>query len=119
MPDPKTLEAERQKNYGDPLRCHMAIAKAWDAYLSQVTHGVKDVQGPLAPVPITSVDVANMMALMKIIRAGYNSYHRDNYDDGIVYLGFARRFACGKEEGTKQHSSPGAPSAGLVEDDPT
>lgn len=108
MPTPEHLEKERQKNYGDPLQCHVNIAHAWTSYRRQVRASVEDSQGRRATILFTSVDVANMMALMKIIRAGYNPYHRDNYDDAITYLTFARRFACGEDK--RSDSSVSKPS---------
>jgi len=94
MPSPEELEREREKDYGPPLQCHDRIAMAWMGYLCQVKDGLQLERH----VSVCSWDVANMMALAKIIRAGYNPKHRDNYDDAITYLTFARRFACGEDK---------------------
>lgn len=115
MASPEELEAERQVNYGDPKACHINVASAWNAYIRQRQALAKSYK--LETFTVCATDVANMMALMKIIRAGYNMQHQDNYDDAITYLGFARRFTCGKE-GEKQHGSSRPLGEGDVENDP-
>ena len=103
------LESERSKDYGDPATCHSNIALAWNAYMSQ--------RIAAGQINLADYDVANMMALLKIIRAGFNPGHDDSYDDARVYLGFAKRFGCKgfdleeiiREENQHSGSSPASP----------
>ena len=77
--------ADRQPIYGDPKAGHTAIGLAWTAIINQA-YGKEMLPGPLGPTA-----VAQMMAVMKIIRAA-RSYHPDNYLDCMAYLRFAQDF---------------------------
>jgi len=102
MSSPKSLEESRQSNYGPPYACHCNIAAAWSAYLQQREQAKK------VPTVLRPEDVANMLALMKLIRAGYDPLHKDNYDDAEVYIGFARRFTDAARRTTGSASRAGS-----------
>ena len=55
------VNGARREEYGDPKLCFSRIARLWSGYLD---------------IPITSLDVAHMMMMLKISR-GYNGYQRD------------------------------------------
>lgn len=67
---------DREEDYGGPERSFEAIAHLWTAYLN---HG------------ITPVDVAAMMALLKIARISGGHFKADNWVDLAGYA------ACGGE----------------------
>ena len=74
---------ERDQQYGGPERNFAVIAELWSTYLSTV---MSDTIG------IDDVDVAAMMALLKIARiATANSPHPDSWIDLAGYA------ACGGE----------------------
>lgn len=73
------LKAKRAKIYGDPKITHEAIGLCWTGLLK---HVLKDGE------TIGPVQVAQMMAMFKIIRARH-VYHADNYRDAEVYLEFS------------------------------
>ena len=72
----KCVCGDREKSYGSPERSFECIAGMWSVYLGR---------------PVSSYDVACMMALLKIIRAKHNSCHYDNWVDMAGYA------ACGAE----------------------
>lgn len=113
MASPEELEQEREKHYGNPWDCHSNIASAWGGYLNQVVTTNSHSRIWLSPE-----DVANLLALMKIIRAGYDSFHQDNYDDAITYLTFARRFTCGETKGQQSNRSTTSTEANQGSDAP-
>lgn len=67
---------DRNKDYGDPENNFRDIAEAWNIYLGG-THKLKPI------------DVANMMVLMKIMRAKTSPFKLDHYDDIIGYAACA------------------------------
>lgn len=67
---------DRNATHGNPEDSFALIAKYWSAHLG---------------VSISSPDVAIMMALLKIARAGINPGHADNFVDLAGYA------ACGGE----------------------
>jgi ribosomal protein L20 len=73
---------DRQNTYGSPENNFGRIANLWNAYLN-------------IPYQITSVDVAVMMALLKVARIAHGVQngvqHEDNFIDGCGY------FACACE----------------------
>ena len=77
---------ERAETYGDASEMHDAIAGAWNWWLA----------GRLDS-PITRVDVAEMMALMKAARRRHRPGHGDSYADGCGYTALAGEFACGRQ----------------------
>lgn len=68
----------REQDYGSPENNFSVIAKMWSAYLSE---------------PVTSVDVAAMMALLKIARIATAS-GQPTFDCFVDLAGYA---ACGGE----------------------
>ena len=66
---------DREDQYGNPEDSFQMIADLWSSYLEE---------------NITSVDVANMMILLKIARNKSNPSHTDNYVDmcGYSALGY-------------------------------
>ena len=81
---------QRQRDYGSPEENFRTIAAYWSVYLSQ-TYGLEQ---PLAPV-----DVALMMSLMKVARAGATPTHKDSYVDMAGYAGCAYEVAIAEEDG--------------------
>ena len=72
----RIVNGEREEQYNSPERSFEMIANLWAAYLNH---------------PVTSVDVAAMMALLKIARI--SSGHAKD-DTGVDLAGYA---ACGGE----------------------
>jgi hypothetical protein len=85
----KVLEEERGKVYGSPRSSHANIGLSWSAILQQ--H-----YGITLDHPIPDFVVALMMTTFKCQRSA-RVFKEDNYDDGAVYLGFAKRFQQNKE----------------------
>lgn len=71
---------DRAASHGDMENNFARIAALWTAHLADRLNG-----------PVTSKDVALMMALLKIARAGSNPAHLDNWIDLAGYA------ACGGE----------------------
>lgn len=67
---------DRSKQYGSPEDCFSLIANLWSSYLGH---------------PVSSCDVACLMALLKIARAKHNPRHDDDWVDLAGYA------ACGAE----------------------
>ena len=74
----KTICQERQSQYGEPENSFGLIAEYWSVYLQR---------------PITAVQVADMMELLKIARSQNQSYHEDNYIDRAGYAILAGEIA--------------------------
>lgn len=72
----KAVLTDRSKQYGSPEDCFSLIANLWSSYLGH---------------PVSSCDVACMMALLKIARVKYNPRHADSWVDIAGYA------ACGAE----------------------
>jgi hypothetical protein len=70
----KLIDGDRDAQHGNRLECHTNIARQWTAYL-----GVK----------ITPVDVALMMALLKIARTKSGEHNADCFVDGAGYIALA------------------------------
>lgn len=79
---------DRQNTYGPPENNFNRIAKLWDAYLD-------------LPYKITAVDVAVMLALLKVARIAYGVQHgvqhEDNFIDGCGYFACACELQTGGE----------------------
>jgi hypothetical protein len=71
------INGERQAHYGPPQENFATIAAMWMAYIGH---------------PITSADVCNMMALLKIARLR-NGAHYDSSVDGAGYLALGAEMA--------------------------
>jgi hypothetical protein len=68
------IDGDRDAQHGDRLECHTNIARQWTAYLG---------------VQITPVDVALMMALLKIARTKSGELNNDCFVDGCGYIALA------------------------------
>ena len=73
---------ERQDTYGAPEQSFGRIADYWSIYLG---------------TPVTAVQVANMMILLKIARMQGPVYKRDNYLDAAGYAIIAASMLEGEE----------------------
>ena len=72
----KTINGERQDQYGNPEDAFFRIACLWSSYLG------REVEGS---------DVANMMILLKMAREKEGKGKKDNYVDLIGYAALAAR----------------------------
>jgi hypothetical protein len=75
----QAITKDRAATHGNMEDNFSTIAKYWSVHLD---------------IPITPVDVAVMMALLKAARIKSNPSHADNWVDGVGY------FACGGEIAT-------------------
>jgi len=80
----KSIQNERQNDYGDAKVSHENIAKLWTAYLER-----KSFSSPFDSLDAT--DVAVMMCLMKISRLAYKR-KEDSFIDLAAYADFAMKF---------------------------
>lgn len=76
------ITGDRHDSYGPAENSFQRISMLWEAYLG---------------MPITDLDVAWMMVLLKIARSQHNRHHIDNYIDVAGYAALASELA--KEEG--------------------
>ncbi len=72
----EATEGDRRRDYDDPLTNHRRIASLWNAYL--------DCRAKDAGEPISALDVAHMMILLKIARA-CKTPTKDSYVDIAGY----------------------------------
>ena len=70
----RTITGERQDQYGAPEDSFDRIARYWTTYLAR---------------PVSALDVAHLMALMKLARAQGQGFRRDNYVDLAGYAAIA------------------------------
>lgn len=76
LQEAKTIvTGDRNTTHGSMERSFVVIAQLWDTYLVGRKHGG----------PITAVDVANMMVLLKIARSIQGTPVRDHYVDMAGY----------------------------------
>ena len=75
---------DREKTHGSKLRNHWNIATMWNAYLA-IRREPAD--------PLTALDVANMMELLKIARGQLGAHNPDDYFDRAGYAGCAGEIA--------------------------
>lgn len=71
---------DRQKTHGDKLQNHQNIARLWSAYLANRINPAAE---------ISALDVALMMALLKISRTQLGDQNQDDYIDGSGYMAIA------------------------------
>ncbi len=76
------IMGDRNKQNGAALTNHENIARLWTAYKK---------------TPFTPLDVAMMMALLKIARTQSGMHQDDDYIDGAGYISLAGEFASPKE----------------------
>lgn len=74
---------DREQDYGSPESNFQLIADLWSTYLD---------------TDISAVDVAMMMAMLKIARIKSGRLHEDNFVDGAGY------FACAGEIASKEEA---------------
>lgn len=74
----KIVAGDREKQYGKPEDNFAVIAEFWTTYIGH---------------PISSEDVAIMMALLKIARIRSGNYKTDSFVDGVGYLSLAAEIA--------------------------
>ena len=74
----KIVTGDRDKQYGKPEDNFAVIAEFWTTYIGH---------------PISSEDVAIMMALLKIARIRSGNYKADSFVDGVGYLSLAAEIA--------------------------
>lgn len=74
----KIVTGDREKQYGKPEDNFAVIAEFWTTYIGH---------------PISSEDVAIMMALLKIARIRSGNYKTDSFVDGVGYLSLAAEIA--------------------------
>lgn len=72
----RLIHGDRNKNYGHPRENFDDIATMFAAYLE---------------MPITDIDVANLMILVKVARVKGSGYHRDSFTDIAGYAGCVGR----------------------------
>lgn len=78
------VNGAREEDYGTPEDNFATIAAMWNAYLHSVSRAA-------LPHDITAMDVAAMMALLKIARIAGTGFKLDNWIDLAGYA------ACGGE----------------------
>lgn len=74
----KIVTGDREKQYGKPEDNFAVIAEFWTTYIGH---------------PISSENVAIMMALLKIARIRSGNYKADSFVDGVGYLSLAAEIA--------------------------
>lgn len=74
----RIVTGDREKQYGSPENNFAVIAEFWTTYIGH---------------PISSEDVAIMMALLKIARIRSGNYKADSFVDGVGYLSLAAEIA--------------------------
>lgn len=74
----KIVTGDREQQYGKPEDNFAVIAEFWTTYIGH---------------PISSEDVAIMMALLKIARIRSGNYKADSFVDGVGYLSLAAEIA--------------------------
>jgi hypothetical protein len=74
----KIVSGARRETHGSPERSFAHISALWSAYLE---------------VPVTPVDVAHMMTLLKIVRSKRGEPVLDHFIDGAGYQALAGELA--------------------------
>lgn len=77
------ITGDRECDYGSPENSFPKIARLWEDYLGH---------------DISEVDVANMMALLKIARISNRVFKSDSYVDAIGYLAIAAELESSRGE---------------------
>jgi hypothetical protein len=78
------INGQRNELYGKPKDSFKLIAEYWSTYLQY---------------PVTSVDVALMMTLLKVARLAETPTHHDSYVDILGYTALAGEMALTGDEG--------------------
>lgn len=80
----EVTSGERRRDYDNPKPNHERIARIWNAYLQS--------RAASADAPLSALDVAHMMILLKIARTVYTPT-RDSYVDIAGYANCAADIA--------------------------
>lgn len=72
----RLIHGERNQNYGHPRDNFADIARLFSGYLGQ---------------ELSTIDVANLMILLKVARVKGAGYHRDSFTDIAGYAGCVER----------------------------
>lgn len=86
---------DRQRSHGDKFRNHANIAELWNAFFRIRT----DPAAPLSPL-----DVALMMDLLKTARTQLGCYNVDDYVDKAGYSGNAGEIAERLNDSSEGHT---------------
>ena len=78
------VSGEREAQHGNKTVNHENIARGWQAYLESRA----DLTAPLS-----ALDAANMMEIMKIMRRCAGEHNIDDYVDGAGYAAVAGEIA--------------------------
>ena len=78
------MSGERERTHGEKSRNHQNIAALWNAYLT-IRRDPKAL--------LSALDVAHMMALLKIARTQLGQKNADNWVDLIGYAAVAGEIA--------------------------
>ena len=76
------ISTDREKTHGNKKINHDNIAKMWSAYLD---------------IPMTGLDVALMVTLLKVARTKAGSHNPDDYIDMVGYSAIAGELAEGEK----------------------
>jgi hypothetical protein len=76
------VDGDRARQHGNAHESFALIARMWNAYLEECL-----------TVRLSSVDVAHMMALLKITRTQTGEFNLDNWIDGVGYIALAGELA--------------------------
>lgn len=79
------LQIDRNATYGDPYAGHVAVGKACTAL-------IENHYGIVLPHAVPASLMAQMMVMVKMVRAAYGPGHQDNFDDAHVYVKFVEEF---------------------------
>lgn len=82
----RLVGGDRQRTHGDKLQNHENIVRLWNAY-------ILNKKNYTIGMPLSPLDVALMMALVKIARTQLGSHNPDNYVDLAGYAAVAGEIA--------------------------
>lgn len=77
---------DRKTKYGTPERSFGKIRDLWNAYIHNYSGATENIE-------LTEMDVAVMMALMKIARISTGVQQDDSFVDAVNYLALAAEMA--------------------------
>lgn len=76
------VSVDREATHGDKVKNHENIARIWNGYLFD-----------RLSAPLSALDAANMMELLKIARRKLGAHNLDDYIDGAGYAAVAGEIA--------------------------
>jgi len=80
----RLVNGDRNATHGDMMKNHQNIADLWNAYIGN---------RPNWEGELTAVDVALMMALLKVARTQTGTFNADDYTDLCGYAAIAGEIA--------------------------